>query len=171
MVCHESLAFLREHQHQNPQKPWLLCAGFSRPHFPLTAPRRHLEKYWPDNVTEPRIAATGDAYDHSMSAGMRKVFMADDISRSEMMYARACYFACVSYLDEIIGDLLLRLEKDGLLDNTIIAYTTDHGEMAGEHGVWWKKGWHEACTRVTLIISTYNSLRPPPAVTEGTSQK
>jgi len=153
VVCHESIAFLREHQHKNPEKPWFLCSGFSRPHFPLTAPRRHLEQFWPHGVTEPKIPASGDAYDHPMSTGMRRGFMADDVSRDEMMYARACYFACVSYLDEVIGDLLVRLENDGLLDNTIIVYTTDHGEMAGEHGVWWKNGWYEACTRVPLIVS------------------
>ncbi|HIE29818.1 TPA: DUF229 domain-containing protein [Candidatus Poribacteria bacterium] len=70
-----------------------------------------------------------------------------------MMRARAAYFACVSYLDEVIGDLLSRLEHDGILENTIIVYTTDHGEMAGEHGVWWKNGWYEGCTRVPLIVS------------------
>ncbi len=53
VVCHESIAFLREHQHANPDKPWFLCASFSRPHFPLTAPRRHLAKFLTDNVTEP----------------------------------------------------------------------------------------------------------------------
>jgi choline-sulfatase len=88
-----------------------------------------------------------------MSVGMREGFEADAISESEMMRARAAYMACVSYLDEVIGDLLLRLECDGLLDNTIIVYTTDHGEMAGEHGVWWKNGWYEACTHVPLIFS------------------
>lgn len=154
VVCHESVAFLREHKHSNPDKPWFLCAGFSRPHFPLTAPRRHLEQFWPEGVTEPKVPASGDAYDHPMSVGMRKGFMADDISHDEMIYARACYFACVSFLDEIIGDLISGLKKDDLLDNTIIVYTTDHGEMAGEHGVWWKNGWYEACTRVPLIIST-----------------
>jgi choline-sulfatase len=154
VVCHESLGFLREQTHANPEKPWFLCAGFSRPHFPLTAPRRHLERFWPDNVTPPKVPASGDAYDHPMSVGMRNGFRADDISHDEMMYARACYFACVSYLDEIIGDFLLRLGNAGLLDNTIVVYTTDHGEMAGEHGVWWKNGWYEACTRVPLIVST-----------------
>jgi choline-sulfatase len=88
-----------------------------------------------------------------MSVGMREGFMADAIDYEEMMRARAAYFACVSYLDEVIGDLLLRLENDDLLENTIIVYTTDHGEMAGEHGVWWKNGWYEACTRVPIIIS------------------
>jgi choline-sulfatase len=84
---------------------------------------------------------------------MREGFKADAIAYEETMRARAAYFANVSYLDEVIGDLLLRLEAAGLLENTIIVYTTDHGEMAGEHGVWWKNGWYEACTRVPLIIS------------------
>ncbi len=153
IVTHETVAFLREHRHSNPDQPWFLCASFSRPHFSLTAPRRYIDLYWPNGVTEPRVPAAGDAYDHPMSVGMRKGFMADEVSYDEMMRARAAYFACVSYLDEVIGDLLLRLEADGLLDNTIIVYTTDHGEMAGEHGVWWKNGWYEACTRVPLIFS------------------
>ena len=153
VVAHETVAWLREHAHTNPDQPWFLCASFSRPHFPLTAPRRHIDAYWPDGVTEPKVHAAGDAYDHPMSVGMREGFKADAIDHDEMMRARAAYFANVSYLDEVIGDLLLRLDADGLLDDTIIVYTTDHGEMAGEHGVWWKNGWYEACTRVPFIIS------------------
>ena len=153
VVAHETVAFLREHQHTNPEQPWFLCASFSRPHFPLTSPRRHFERYWPGNVTEPKVGATGDAHDHPMSVGMRRGFQADAISHDEMMKARAAYFAGVSYLDEVIGDLLLRLEHAGLLENTVIVYSTDHGEMAGEHGVWWKNGWYEACTRVPFIVS------------------
>jgi choline-sulfatase len=153
VVAHETVAFLREHKHANPERPWFLCASFSRPHFPLTAPRRHFERYWPDGVTAPKAPATGDAWDHPMSVGMRKGFQVDRIDEEEMMRARAAYFGCVSYLDEAIGDLLLRLEADGLLENTVIVYTSDHGEMAGEHGVWWKQGWYEACTRVPMIVS------------------
>jgi choline-sulfatase len=154
VVCHETVAFLREHQQASPDKPWFLCASFSRPHFPLTTPKRWIDRYWPDGVTRPRVPATGDAYDHPMSVGMREGFKADAIADEEMMRARAAYFACVSYLDEVLGDLFQRLESSGLLDNTVIIYTTDHGEMAGEHGVWWKNGWYEACTRVPLIVST-----------------
>jgi choline-sulfatase len=154
VVAQESLAFIREHQHSDPDHPWFLCASFSRPHFPLTAPRRFFERYWPDGVTPPKVAATGDAYDHPMSVGMRKGFKTEDIPEEEMMRARAAYFACVDYFDEVIGDLLMRLEADGLLNNTIIVYASDHGEMAGEHGTWWKNGWYEACTHVPLIIST-----------------
>lgn len=153
VVAHETVAWVREHAAAHPEQPWFLCASFSRPHFPLTAPRRHFARYWPNGVTEPRVPAAGDAYDHPMSVGMRQGFQAAAIDRDEMLRARAAYFAGVSYLDEVIGDLLLRLEADGLLENTVIVYTTDHGEMAGEHGVWWKHGWYEACTHVPLIVS------------------
>ncbi len=43
IVCNEAIAFLREHVHKNPNKPYFLCASFSRPHFPLTAPERFIE--------------------------------------------------------------------------------------------------------------------------------
>jgi choline-sulfatase len=154
ITANESLAWIREHEAIKGDAPWLLVAGFSRPHFPLTAPARWLDYYAKRGVSEPKIPAGGDAYDHPMSAGMREGFMADQVDADECMSARRAYFACVSYLDEIIGDLLLRLEADGSLENTIVVYTTDHGEMAGEHGVWWKNGWYEGCTRVPLVIST-----------------
>ncbi|MBN2451496.1 MAG: sulfatase-like hydrolase/transferase [Lentisphaeria bacterium] len=153
VVAQETVAFLREHRHRAPGQPWFACASFSRPHFPLTAPRRWFERYWPDGVGPPAVPAAGDAFDHPMSVGMRRGFAADAIGREEMLRARAAYAACVSYLDEVIGDLLLRLEADGLLENTIVVYSSDHGELAGEHGVWWKNGWYEGCTRVPLIVS------------------
>ena len=128
IVSNETLSFLREHKAKNPDKPYFLCASYSRPHFPLTAPKRYMDKYWPNGVTEPKIGATGDAYNHPMSVGMREGFKSDRIDYNEMMKARAAYFACVSFFDEIIGDLLVRLDKGGLLENTIIVYTTDLGE-------------------------------------------
>ncbi len=154
IVVRETISFLREQTAANPEKPWFCCASFSRPHFPLHAPKRHMKKYWPKGVTEPKVRRTGDSFDHPMTQGMRKGFDADRIEGDELAKARAAYFACVDYLDEILGDLLVTLEKDGLLDNTIIVYTSDHGEMAGEHGVWWKNSWHEASSRVPLIVQT-----------------
>jgi len=74
------------------------------------------------------------------------------------MKARAAYFACVEYLDEILGDFLGTLERDGLLDNTIIVYLSDHGEMAGEHGLWWKNFWHDASIRIPLIFKLPESM-------------
>lgn len=154
VVAQETLAFAREQAAKNPDKPWFICASFSRPHFPLTAPRRWIDYYRRRGITEPRVGKTGDAWDHPMSVGMRSGFQTDAIDQEETMQARLAYFACVSYLDEILGDLLMRLENTGQLENTIIVYTSDHGEYAGEHGTWWKHGWQDASVRVPLILST-----------------
>lgn len=154
VVATESVAWIRNHAAAQPDQPWFLCAGFSRPHFPLTAPRRWIDRYPVHRVPPPRVPASGDAYDHLMSVGQRRGFQADAISEAERQRARGAYFACISYLDEVIGDLLVRLDRSGLLENTVIVYTTDHGELAGEHGVWWKNSWHEASARVPLIMST-----------------
>lgn len=160
IVVRESMAWLREHRYQNGNQPWLLYASFAHPHFPQLAARRFFERYYPDNVTSPRIGYTGDTVDHPMTVGVRTLgrgayrgYRADDISDEDTMRSRAAYFACVDQLDEILGDFMAILERDGLLDNTVIVYTSDHGEMAGEHGMWWKNTWHEASARVPLIVS------------------
>ena len=154
VIVRETMSFLREHRAGEPDRPWFLCASFSRPHFPLTAPGRFFNSYWPDGITLPKVGRTGDTAFHPMTIGMAEGFRTEEVSEPEMMRARAAYFACVDYLDEILGDLLLLMKRSGLLENTVIVYTSDHGEMAGEHGMWWKNSWHEAASRVPLIIQT-----------------
>lgn len=162
IVVQESIAFLREHRHRaqrgegvgESSKPWMLCASFSRPHFPWTAPRRYFERYWPDGATPPRVGRDGDLANHPFAVKHRKNFRVDDLSEEDTMRGRAAYFACVDFLDEIVGDFLAILERDGFLENTIVVYTTDHGESCGEHGLWFKTMWNEAAARVPFIIQT-----------------
>lgn len=151
-VVEETVAFLRDHDHANPDQPWFVTASFSRPHFPLTAPERYVDRYWPDCVTEPKVGREGDTADHRVTEAMAEQFQTDAIDEEELLRARAAYFACIDYLDDRIGDLLALLQRDGLLENTVVIYTSDHGELAGEHGLWWKHSWHEAATRVPLFV-------------------
>ena len=72
VVTHEAVAFLRNHLSAAPDKPWFLCASFSRPHFPLTPPRRWFDKYRPNGVSPPLVPPGGDAFMHPMSVGMRE---------------------------------------------------------------------------------------------------
>ena len=113
MIARESLAWLREHHHANPDKPWLVYTSFSRPHFPLTAPKRFFDRYYPEGVTPPWVCRTGDSTDHPMTVGAIKGFRTDEIAEDEMLKARAAYFAAVDFLDEILGDFLALLDRDG----------------------------------------------------------
>lgn len=159
-VVREATAWLREHRHAHPNQPWLMYTSFVHPHFPMNAPRRFFERYYPEGVTPPKVGRNGDAQNHPMTlealrsdSGESQGHPAEEITAEQTLRARAAYAACVDQLDEIIGDFLAVLERDGLLDNTVIVYTSDHGELAGEHGLWWKQTWHEASTRVPLIVS------------------
>jgi choline-sulfatase len=153
-VITESLSWVREHENANPDQPWFLCSSFSRPHFPLTAPQRFLDRYWPDGVTTPKVGREGDAADHPVVDRLAEWIGADQIGEEEALKARAAYLACIDFIDELLGEFLTLMEGAGLLEDTIVVYASDHGEMAGEHGLWWKGTWHEASTRVPLMIQT-----------------
>ena len=149
----ETLEYLRA---QPSEQPWFLLASYSRPHFPLTAPKRLFDKYWPDNVDMPNVPPGHLEQTHRYAKGLRDNFKTEEIPSEEARKARAAYYTCCEFLDESVGDLLALLERDGLLDNTIIVYTTDHGEMAGEHGQWWKSSYYEAAARIPLIVYDRN---------------
>lgn len=151
-VIRESLSFLRERHNAAPDQPWFLCASFSRPHFPLSAPRRFVDMYWPDGVSKPKVGREGDTADHPLTEAVHEYRKLSEVTDKEQLGARAAYFACVSFLDQLLGDFLVLLDRDGFLDDTVVVYTSDHGELAGEHGLWWKQTWHEASTRVPLYV-------------------
>jgi choline-sulfatase len=157
-ITRESIAWLEE---QDGDDPWFLTASFSRPHFPLTAPRRYFERYWDPEadeptgrLTDPKVGHEGDTVDHPMSEGMAEGFQVDEIGDEESQRARAAYFACVEFLDDILDEFLDELDRRGHLENTVVVYGSDHGELAGEHGMWWKHSWHEAAARVPFYVQT-----------------
>ena len=86
----------------------------------------------------------------------------DQLTGEQVRKARAAYFALITYMDAQLGVVLDALEAKGQLDNTIIIYISDHGEMAGERGVWNKHNYFEASVNIPMIISY------PPAIPAGT---
>ncbi|MFB6219569.1 MAG: sulfatase [Halobacteriaceae archaeon] len=143
VVLEESLAWLRRRAHDSTD-PWLLTASFSRPHGPLTAPERHLDAHPPDEVPMPETWPSPLDHPAAPEAG----------DRESMLERRGAYLACVEFLDEVLGDLLAALDREGFLDDTIVVYTSDHGDMAGEHGAPGKCKPFEDSVRVPLHVQT-----------------
>ena len=153
VVTAETVSFLLEHQTSRPDTPWMVCAGSGRPHFPLTAPARYIRRALEN---PPGLPDPPEGYPDSLHPQDRAVF--DDFqfsrhSRKEQEYALACYHASLHYLDDCIGRLLDDLRRAGLLENTCIVYTSDHGDLTGEHGLWWKRSYYDASARVPLLIA------------------
>lgn len=153
VVTHESLAWLLEFKDTNPDEPWFFCASYSRPHFPLTAPGRYFRKYLESGLELPLLPEGYPDQLHPHDRFIVGDFNLLEFSMGDRRRALAAYYACVDYVDDCIGELLAGLGRSGCLENTYIVYTSDHGDMAGEHGLWWKRTYYEASARVPLLVS------------------
>jgi len=133
-------------------KPFFLLAGFIAPHFPFRIP----EKYWlpyKDRVPMPRIPpgfldSLPLNYQH-----LRIGFNMEDVPDATVKLGRELYHGYVQWLDEQIGALLKAVDENQGIGETVVIYTTDHGENLGEHGLWWKNAVYDQAARVPLIVS------------------
>lgn len=153
VVTRESLAFLHEHADKNSDKPWFLCAGFSRPHFPFTAPGRYIRRHLADPAPLPERPEGYPDKLHPHDKYIVDDFHIYDFPDDVQTKTLAAYYACVDYMDDCIGELLDGMRKAGLLENTYVIYASDHGDMAGEHGQWSKRSYYDGSARVPLLIS------------------
>jgi choline-sulfatase len=125
--------------------------GLLTPHFPLLAPEEMFAQYFPDRVEMPAVPPHDDGA-HPAYARMRRFFGLKGLSEQQIRRARAAYYALVTYADSKVGELLAALEASGQGERTLVIYTADHGEMAGEHGLWWKNTFYEESSRVPLLV-------------------
>ena len=152
VVARESLAFVLEHADREPEVPWFCCASFGRPHSPYTAPGRYFRRYR-DRVPPIELPADFKARLDPYSRRMYDGEPGRDLTPEESLRAREAYYANVDFVDDCVGELLDGLEREGRLENTIVIYTSDHGEMMGQHGLWGKVVPYEGSIGVPLLIS------------------
>jgi choline-sulfatase len=138
---------LREHK----DEPFFLAVGFVRPHVPFVAPRAYYEPYDWKNITLPE-KVEGD-WDDIPKAGINyKTSVNLNLNTEQEKKAIAAYYASVAFLDAQVGKVLDTLREEGLEDNTIVIFTSDHGFHLCEHDFWMKVGLMEESARVPLII-------------------
>ncbi len=145
-----ALTYLQDSARQ--EQPWALNVSFIAPHFPLVVPQRFWDLYPLDEIDLPNIPEGHLDNQHPVYQRMRSMFGCVDFPEDLVRRARAGYYGLITYLDEKIGNLLLTLEETEQLENTVVIYTSDHGEMNGEHGMWRKSNFYEASVRVPLQI-------------------
>jgi choline-sulfatase len=134
-----------------PDVPLLLKVSLHQPHYPYLTPHQELFDYYLNRV---RTYDEQELFDHPVLGGERHVVRAGiDVSPREQRRAVAAYYAMVETVDTMFGQVLDALQLAGQdLDDWIIVFTSDHGEMLGEHGVWEKQRFFEGSVRVPLVI-------------------
>lgn len=126
-----------------------LTVGFMLPHAPFVC--------WPDDFARytgrvPPPANSPAEDEHPWLHWWRQSRGIADVPAATIDRARTAYWGLVTHLDRLIGRVLAALDETGLAENTIVVYTSDHGEQAGERGLWWKHTFYDHSAKVPLIV-------------------
>ncbi len=129
------------------EKPLCLCLSLSNPHYPYQCEKDAMD-YYIRRVTPYLEGPPNDHPCHTQYA----VKVGEDATEREVLRATAAYYGQVQFADEMFGRVIDTLEQLNALDDFIVLYWSDHGEMLGQHGLWEKKQFYDGSSRVPLVI-------------------
>ena len=143
-----------DHARSTDDRPFLLHVSFTQPHNPFVADKKYWDMYEGVDIPEPEVGhipyEERDPWAQRYYLTIRQDEF--DVTPEQLYKSRRAYFAMVTHLDTLIGELVETLERIGQLETTYIILTSDHGEMLGERGMWYKFNPFEASLRVPLIV-------------------
>ena len=153
-VLFRAISRLHDIAREPDRRPFFLLASFTHPHDPYYAPRRHWERYRHEDVPMPATPLLPEPERdlHSQRMLVHHGLLDGSITEDDVRTARHAYLANCSYLDEMVGALLDTMEATGLSRDTVVVVTSDHGDMLGERGMWFKKHFFDHASRVPLIM-------------------
>ena len=133
-------------------RPWCMTVSFTHPHDPYVARKKYWDLYEDCEHLLPTVPAM-KYEDHDTHS--KRIFDANDwrsfdISEDDIKRSRRAYFANISYLDDKIGEVMKALETTR--QEAIIMFVSDHGDMLGERGLWFKMSFFEGSARVPMMI-------------------
>ncbi|WP_317493641.1 sulfatase-like hydrolase/transferase [Haloechinothrix sp. LS1_15] len=157
-IADECVEFLEGQRDQ--ESPFLLWCSFPDPHHPFAPPRRLYDMYSPGDVPVPE--SFHDQHERSLPHYQAMVaqrgvpqgaFTGWAATEEQYRVAAAVQFGMITMIDEAIGRIMATLARLGLDESTVVIFTSDHGDMFGDHGLMLKHAMHyEACTRVPLVV-------------------
>jgi len=135
-------------------RPFLLCVSFTGPHYPYKAPERYWNLYSDDDVDLPELPEDYLEREHEYVKWLRRHgkferLVPDDVCRA----ARRAILGRISMVDDYLSRILKLVSREGLDKDTVVVYCSDHGDMMGEHGLWYKNAAYEWSSRVPLIVA------------------
>lgn len=148
----------RDRQAGNDSRPFFMVASLTHPHDPYAIPQRYWDLYEDEDIPLP----SGPIADDPHSRRLRHVSETDRTPPSieQVRRARRAYYGSIAYVDEQFGLILNALEEAGFADDTMIVVTSDHGDMLGEHGLWYKMTFFEGGCRVPLLVHAPGTFHP-----------
>ncbi|MDP6126161.1 MAG: sulfatase-like hydrolase/transferase, partial [Candidatus Latescibacteria bacterium] len=130
--------------------PFFLNISMVAPHPPLTPPKFYYDRYIDEELPEPLVGDWAELFDKP-ERGLDVNAHRMRIGEQPMRYARAAYYGMINHIDDQIGRLFTYMNSLGVLQNTFVLFTSDHGEMLGDHNMFRKTFAYEGSARVPFI--------------------
>lgn len=136
------------------RRPWCLFVGLVAPHFPLVVPERYLAPYPPGRMPAPKLHPK-DGHERHPWVELFDAYtrVEHGWSNDHRRLATALYMGLCTFMDEQVGRILAALEANGLAGNTLVVYTSDHGDNVGARGLWGKSTLYEEAAAVPLVLA------------------
>ncbi len=136
-------------------KPFFFTVSFSHPHNPYVITQPYWDLYEHAEIDMPRVGPIPfDELDaHSRRLAKVYKFAQYKVTPEDVRRARHAYYGMVSYVDDHVGRLVAALRDMDLEENTVVVFNSDHGDMLGERGLWYKWMHFEGAMRIPLIVS------------------
>lgn len=132
------------------EQPFYLKVSFIRPHSPYDPPQRHWDLYRDTRLPAAQCGKWAERY--AAPSSQRSDIWHGRLSEEQVQQSRRGYYACISHVDEQIGRIYEVLEKRKLLEETLIVFTSDHGDMTGDQNLWRKSYAYEPSARIPMLI-------------------
>ncbi|MEM8652563.1 MAG: choline-sulfatase [Pseudomonadota bacterium] len=144
------------------RQPFMLTVSFTSPHSPFVISHEYWDRYNHDDIESPSVPPLNLSEMDHLSRNLhycqgRHEFTVTDEHRR---MARHGYYGMISYIDDKVGQLMKTLRETGLAENTIVILTSDHGEMMGERGMWFKQHFFEWACSVPFIVYAPEKFKP-----------
>ncbi|OXC71754.1 choline-sulfatase [Caballeronia sordidicola] len=135
-------------------RPLFMTISFTQPHDPYVSTPEFWNLYKDEEIDEPRVQRIDLDKMDSHSRGLYFHYGLDKFNVTDEVYRRARrgYYAMISYIDQKVGEIRAALEATGMAKDTILIFTSDHGDMVGERGLWFKKNLFQPALSVPLFF-------------------
>jgi len=155
LVTYKAKQFLYDKIRSNDDRPFFLQISYTHPHEPYLCRKEYWDLYEGVDIPMPEVPALPDEKHDAHSLRLLRDFgmLGVEFPDEDIARARRAYYGSISYIDKMIGEISETLNAIGLSDNTAIVFTSDHGEMLGERGMWFKKHFYEPSLRIPLLVN------------------
>ena len=157
----QAIEFLRK---RDPSAPFCLNVSFIDPHPPLTPPQFYYDRYIAQDLPVPVVGDWAPPFD-GPEKGLDINASILCLDENAMQCARAAYYGMINHIDDQVGRLVNFMADTGILGNTLILFTSDHGEMLGDHNMFRKTFAYEASARVPFFARAPRSWGYPQEIT------